>query len=132
MKMEERWATTRDLTEDIIGSAVEVHRTLGPGLLESTYEECLCRELALRDIPFRRQITLPIEYKGLVVEDKHRIDLLIHDRVVLELKSVEAVLPVHHAQLLTYLRLGRWPVGLLINFYVPVLTKGIYRKVWKP
>lgn len=130
--MEERWATMRELTEDVIGSAVEVHRALGPGLLESTYEECLCRELALRSIPFRRQVTLPIEYKGLVIEDKHHIDLLIHNRVVVELKSIEAVLPVHHAQLLTYLRLGKCPVGLLINFHGPVLTKGSYRKVWKP
>lgn len=129
--METRWQNMKGLTEEIIGAAVEVHRTLGPGLLESTYEECFCHELHLRHMPFQRQLSLPINYKGLQVEDKHRVDLLVFDRVAIELKAIEAVLPVHHAQILTYLRLGGWPVGLLINFHVSVLVDGIYRKVWK-
>jgi GxxExxY protein len=127
----ERWKTTRDLTDEIIGAAVEVHRHLGPGLLESTYEECLCRELHLRDIAFQRQVNLPLNYKGLRLEDKHRVDLVIVNRVAIELKAVEILLPVHHAQILTYLRLGGWSVGLLINFHVPVLVAGVHRKAWR-
>lgn len=126
-----RWKTMKDLTNDIIGAAVEVHRYLGPGLLESTYEECLCQELQIREIPFQRQLPLRLHYKGLDIEERHRIDILVAERVVLELKAAEALLPVHDAQLLSYLRLGRWPIGLLINFHVPVLTGGIRRKVWQ-
>ncbi len=126
-----RWTTMKDLTNDIIGAAVEVHRYLGPGLLESTYQECLCQELLLRDIPYQRQVPLRLHYKGVDIEDKHRVDLLVAERVILELKTVEGLLPVHDAQLLSYLRLGRWPIGLLINFHVPVLAEGIRRKVWQ-
>jgi GxxExxY protein len=117
------------LTEGIIGAAIEVHRQLGPGLLESVYQECLCRELQLRDIPFKTQIELPIVYKGLATGGVYRIDLIVADEVVIELKSVEHILSVHQAQLLTYLKLTGKRVGLLINFNVPVLTRGIIRRV---
>jgi GxxExxY protein len=117
-----------DITEQIIGSAIEVHRVLGPGLLESTYEECLCRELNIRKVQFERQIPLPVEYKGLKLDCGYRLDLLVTD-VVVEIKSVESLLPIHEAQLLTYLKLGNWHVGLLINFNVAVLKRGIKRMV---
>jgi GxxExxY protein len=116
-------------TEATIGAAIEVHRALGPGLLESAYEECLCRELGLRHIPFERQRLLPVEYKGLSLDCGYRLDLLIADAVVVEIKAVENLLPIHEAQLLTYLRLGGWKVGLIINFNVPVLKRGIRRRV---
>jgi GxxExxY protein len=117
------------LTSAIIGAAIEVHRALGPGLLESAYEECLCRELSLRRIPFERQRPLPVEYKGLRLDCGYRIDLLMADTVVVEIKAVEKLLPVHEAQLLTYMKLGGWQVGLLINFNVPILKQGIRRRV---
>ena len=117
------------ITETIIGAAIEVHRALGPGLLESAYEECLCRELSLRGIPFERQRSLPVEYKGLRLDCGYRLDLLVADTVVVEIKAVESLLPIHEAQLLTYLRLGGWKVGLLINFNVAVLRQGIRRRV---
>jgi GxxExxY protein len=113
----------------IIGSAIEVHRVLGPGLLESAYEECLSRELSLRNVPFERQRPLPVDYKGVRLDCGYRLDLLVAETVVVEIKAVEALLPIHEAQLLTYLRLGGWQVGLLINFNVPVLRDGIRRRV---
>ena len=116
-------------TEPIIGAAIEVHKQLGPGLLESTYEECLCHELHLRGIQFQRQIDLPVVYKGLKLDCGHRLDLLVEDSVLVELKVVERLLPVHEAQLLTYLHLAHKPVGLLINFNVPLLKDGIRRRV---
>jgi len=116
-------------TGPIIGAAIEVHRQLRPGLLESAYEECLCHELHLRGIGFRRQIELPVEYKGIKLDCGYRLDLIVQDEVVVELKCVERVLPVHEAQLLTYMRLAGKQVGLLINFNVPVLTRGISRRV---
>jgi GxxExxY protein len=116
-------------TAPIISAAIEVHRHLGPGLLESAYEECLCRELHLRGIEFRRQVDLPVEHKGLKLDCGYRLDLVVHEEVVVELKSVERVLPVHEAQLLTYMMLTGKRVGLLVNFNVPQLTKGITRKV---
>ena len=112
------------LTEQIIGAAIEVHRALGPGLLESAYEECLCHELQLRDIAFRRQIDLPVEYKGVKLDCGYRIDLLVAEAVVVELKCVERVQPVHEAQLLTYMKLTGKTVGLILNFYTDVLTRG--------
>jgi GxxExxY protein len=121
---------TSEITEGIIGAAIEVHRTLGPGLLESAYEECLCHELGLRQLPFERQRALPVEYKGLQLDCGYRLDLLVARSVVVELKAVEALLPIHEAQLLTYLRLGGWKIGLLINFNVPLLKQGIRRLVW--
>jgi GxxExxY protein len=116
------------LTEAIIGAAMEVHRQLGPGLLESVYEECMCEEL-LRGVPFKAQIELPVVYKGRETGGKYRIDLVIADEVVVELKAVERLLSVHEAQLLTYLRLTGKHVGLLINFNVAVLHRGIMRRV---
>jgi GxxExxY protein len=98
-------------------------------LLESAYEECLCRELSLRQVPFERQRSLPVAYKGLRLDCGYRIDLLVADAVVVELKAVRELLPIHEAQLLTYLKLGGWKAGLLINFNVPVLRQGIRRRV---
>jgi GxxExxY protein len=121
--------TTNELTEVIIGAAIEVHRALRPGLLESAYEGCLCRELSLRDIPFERQRPLPLQYKGISLDRGYPLDLLVANKVVVEIKAVEAVPPIHEAQLLTYLKLGGWQVGLLINFNVPVLKDGIRRRV---
>ena len=118
------------LTEQIIGSAVEVHRALGPGLLESAYEECLCHELSLRNLSFQRQVPLPVGYKGVKLDCGYRIDLLVQDEIILELKCVERTLPVHEAQLLTYLKLMEKRVGLIINFNVATLVRGgITRKV---
>lgn len=117
------------LTEAVIGAAIEVHRALGPGLLESSYKECLCRELSVRGVPFERERALPLEYKGIRLECGYRLDLLVADSVVVEVKAVEALAPVHDAQLLTYMRLGGWQVGLLINFNVELLKQGIRRRV---
>jgi len=121
--------TENEITRAIIGAAIEVHKLLGPGLLESSYEECLCHELALRQIPFERQKPLPLEYKGIHLDCGYRLDLLVAGLVVVEVKAVEEILPVHEMQLVTYLRLGGWKVGLLINFNVPVLRQGIRRRV---
>ena len=117
------------LTKDIIGAAIEVHRHLGPGLLESAYRNCLMRELLLRGIPFKHEHPLPLEYKGIRLDSGYRMDLLVADSVVVEAKAVEALAPIHDAQLLTYLKLGGWKVGLLINFNVELLKNGIRRKV---
>lgn len=117
------------LTEQIIGSAIEVHRELGPGLLESAYEGCLCHEFHLRNLTFQRQVDLPVTYKGVNLDCGYRIDLIVENLVILELKSIEQILPIHQAQLLTYLRIGRKKVGLLINFNVSVLKNGIVRRV---
>ncbi|MGQ0761112.1 MAG: GxxExxY protein [Acidobacteriota bacterium] len=117
------------ITGDVIGAAIEVHRQLGPGLLESSYRECLCRELLLRGIPFEREKPLPLEYKGIHLGCGYRLDLLVADSVVVELKAIEALAPIHEAQLLTYLRIGGWRLGLLINFNVAVLKNGIRRRM---
>ncbi len=122
-------AEINKLTEKVIGAAIEVHKALGPGLLESTYEECLCREFSLRGISFVRQKELPIQYKGVKLDCGYRIDLLVEDVLVLELKSCDAIQPIHQAQLLTYLRLSGKRAGLIINFNVPVLKDGIKRIV---
>jgi len=118
-----------EITHAVIGAAIEVHRQLGPGLLESAYIECLCRELILRGIAFEREKPLLLEYKGVHLECGYRLDVLVAGYVVVEVKSMEALAPVHDAQLLTYLRLGGWRVGLLINFNVAVLKNGIHRKI---
>ncbi len=117
------------LTRNIVGAAIDVHRELGPGLLESVYEECLAFELSQRGLVFARQIAVPLSYKGQSLDSQLRLDLVVENAVVVELKSVEAVLPVHEAQLLTYLRLTGCQVGLLINFNVAVLRNGILRRV---
>jgi len=122
--------TERDpLTHAIIGAAIEVHRILGPGLLESVYEECLCRELKLRELDFQRQVPLPVVYKGLKLECGYRLDVIVCKSVVLEIKAVDVIAPVHEAQLLTYLKLSGKRTGLLFNFNVVVLKDGLKRFV---
>lgn len=121
-----------NITGSIIGAAIEVHRCLGPGLLESAYEECLCHELALNNVRLSRQRQLPVDYKGLKLGCAYRVDLIVEDQVIVEIKSVAAIEPVHEAQLLTYMELGGWDVGLLINFNVAVLRTGIRRMVLDP
>ncbi len=118
---------TDALTEKIIGCAIEVHRAFGPGLLESAYEHCLARELSLNDIPFCLQAPVPVEYKGVNLECGYRIDILVDERVILELKCVEKILPIHEAQLLTYMKLANISIGLLINFNVRRVVDGIRR-----
>jgi len=116
---------SESLSETIIGTAIEVHGQIGPGLLEAVYEECMCEELRLRSVPFRCQIELPVVYEGRETGGKYRIDLVVADEVVVELKAVERLLSVHEAQLLTYLRLTGKRVGLLINFNLSVLHRGM-------
>lgn len=118
-----------EVSQAIIGAAIEVHRTLGPGLLESAYEECLARELALRQIAFERQKPLLLQYKGARLECGYRLDFLVAELVVVEVKAVDSLLPIHQAQLLTYMKLAGCKVGLLINFHVPVLKNGVKRLV---
>jgi GxxExxY protein len=118
-----------DLTHGILGAAIEVHRRLGPGLLESTYQRCVEIELGRRGIGFQRQVSVPIRYRGVTLREAYRIDLLVEEAVIVELKAVAALDPIFSAQVLTYLRLAELPVGLLINFNVPVLKKGIRRLV---
>ncbi len=117
------------LTEQILGAAIEVHKALGPGLLESAYEECLCHELRQRRLSFERQVSLPVKYKGIQLDCGYRLDVVVEGAVILELKAVERLLPIHEAQLLTYLRLSRKKVGLLLNFNVKVLKDGVMRRV---
>ena len=118
-----------DITEKIIGAAIEVHRTLGPGLLESTYMPCLEFELAARKLQFMRGSTTRVVYKGIALDTAYRVDLLVEDLVIVELKSVEVMLPVHSSQVLTYLKLTGCPAGLLINFNVSKLTDGVRRLI---
>ena len=115
------------LTQQVIGCAIEVHRTLGPGLLESTYEKCLAHELKLAGLPFIKQAAMPIDYKGTTLDCGYRLDFLIDDYLVVELKAVEQLLPIHQAQVITYMKLAEAPVGLLINFNVKLLKDGIRR-----
>jgi len=118
-----------DLTGVIIGAAIEVHKILGPGLLESAYHLCLARELQIHGVPFRYKWPLPLVYKGLQIEKSYNVDLLIADSIVVEVKSIATLAPIHEAQLLTYMRLGGWKVGLLLNFNEVVLKSGIRRRV---
>lgn len=115
------------LTEQIIGAAIEVHRLLGPGLLESVYLRCLLHELALRGLKVRAELEVPVNYKGIQLETGFRLDLIVEETVVVELKAVESLMPVHQAQVITYLKLTGNAVGLLINFNVPLLKDGIRR-----
>jgi len=119
----------KELTQKIIGTAIEVHKQMGPGLLESVYEECLLRELDLQEISFLRQVSLPIEYKGIKLESSLKLDLLIENKVIVELKAVDSILPIHQAQILSYMKLAKKRVGLLINFNITKLTDGIERFV---
>ncbi|MEI6082512.1 MAG: GxxExxY protein [Verrucomicrobiota bacterium] len=114
-----------DLASQVIGSAIEVHRHLGPGLLESAYESCLCREFAIKGIPFTRQVPLKIQYKGELVDCVYRMDIIVGGALLLELKSMESVLPIHQAQIISYLKLSGLKQGLLINFNVRILKEGI-------
>jgi len=116
-----------EITNKIIGAAIEVHRHLGPGLLESAYEECLCYELSQLGMRFRRQVHLPIAYKGLKLDCAYKMDLVVEDEVVVELKAIDQLLPIHSQQLVTYLKASRKQIGLLINFSEPVLKKGLRR-----
>jgi len=125
----QRFDDINELTGEVLGAAIEVHRTLGPGLLESAYEECLCRELQLRNIPFEKQKPLPIEYKGVKLDCGYRLDVVVDGKLILELKACESLEPIHEAQLLTYLKLTHIKVGLLINFHVPSVKDGIKRIV---
>lgn len=119
----------RPLTEQIIGAAIEVHRGLGPGLLESAYQTCLAYELGSRAVPFERQRPLPIEYRGVRLDCGYRLDFVVAGSVVVEVKAVETILPIHEAQLLSYLKLGGWRLGLIINFHAVVLKNGIRRRI---
>ncbi len=116
-----------ELTREIIGAAIDVHRLLGPGLLESTYEECLAFELQDRGMKFQRQLEIPIRYKGRQLKIGYRIDLLIDRQIIVELKSVQSIEPIHEAQLLTYLKLSNKRCGLLLNFNVPMMKQGVRR-----
>lgn len=121
--------STDQITEKIIGSAIAVHKALGPGLLESAYEECLCFELAEAGLEFKRQVALPVVYKGVKLDCGYRMDVVVEESVIIETKAVERIVPVHEAQLLSYLKLTGIKVGLLLNFHVPVLKSGIKRIV---
>ena len=118
-----------EVTEKIIGAAIEVHRHLGPGLLESAYEQCLCHELSLVGLRFERQVPLPVSYKGLRLDCAYRLDLLVSNLVIVEIKATDDLSPIHQAQLLTYLKATGKQVGLLLNFNVPVLKDGIRRVI---
>jgi GxxExxY protein len=118
---------TNPISEKAIGAAIEVHRHLGPGLLESSYHACLCRELELREIAYHSQVALPLEYKGIQIAKAYMIDLLIEDSLIVEIKSVDKLLPIHSAQLMTYMRLRSVSSGLLMNFNVGILPHGIRR-----
>jgi GxxExxY protein len=115
------------ITEQIIGCAIEIHRALGPGLLESAYEECLCYELSQKGLKFKRQVALPVVYKEVKLDCGYKLDIVVEDLVIIEIKAVQNLLPVHEAQLLSYLKSGNKPVGLLINFHISVLKNGLKR-----
>ena len=117
------------LTEKIIGCAIEVHRAIGPGLLESAYEECLCYELAQRGLQFERQVPLPVIYKGVKLDCGYKLDIIVEESVILEIKAVDQLISIHEAQLLSYLRMLNMKVGLLLNFHSTVLKNGIKRIV---
>ncbi len=123
--------TEDEISNTIIGAAIEVHRHLGPGLLESAYQHCLARELSLRNLNFEREKPVPINYKGIYLECGYRLDFLVEDKVIVELKAIEVVPPVFEAQLLTHLKLMNRKLGLIINFHVPLLKDGIKRLVLK-
>lgn len=122
--------TTDEITEAIIGAAIEVHRELGPGMLESVYEACLAYELARRGRRAVRQVRLPIKYKGIELDEGYRLDILVDDEVIVEVKAAQALTPIHQAQLLSYLRLSSKRVGLLLNFHETSLKRGLRRLVY--
>lgn len=116
-------------SDQVLGAAIDVHRALGPGLLESAYESCLAHELGLRGLLFRRQVDVPVSYKSHRVDAGFRLDLLVDENIIVEVKSVDRIHPIHEAQLLTYLKLTGHRVGLLINFIVELLKQGIRRRI---
>lgn len=120
---------TNELSNTIVDAVIEVHRELGPGLLESAYELALCQELSLRNVPYEQQVELPVSYKGKLLGTSYRLDILVDKLIILELKSVAKIEPIHEAQLLSYLRLSNKWLGLLLNFNVPVMKQGIKRMV---
>jgi GxxExxY protein len=117
-----------ELTKKIIGAAIEVHRILGPGLLESTYQQCLCHELVSLGISCKTEVALPVKYKDVYVECGYRMDLVVEDAVIIEIKSIDEIAAIHEAQLLTYLKLSKYKIGLLMNFNVQKLVNGIIRR----
>lgn len=124
---------TKDpLTQRVIGCAIEVHRSLGPGLLESTYQQCLLRELSFTDLSFQAQVPIPIEYKGINLDCGYRADILVEGEIIVELKAVEHLLGIHEAQLITYMKLAEVPTGLLLNFNTRFLKDGIRRLFASP
>ena len=133
--MEKKIISFEDYTQlngignEIIGAAIEVHKELGPGLMESVYQYCLIEELSKRGLSVESELELPLVYKGKEIGKTFRIDLLVEDDIVIELKSVEELKPIHEVQLVTYLKLTNKPIGLLMNFNVPLLTKGVKRKI---
>jgi GxxExxY protein len=123
--------TDRELSHEIIGAAIAVHKELGPGLLEAVYEECLCQELGIRALPFERQKPIPVVYRETKLDCGYRADIIVSGRIIVEIKAINAVAPIHEAIMLTYLRLSGCKIGLLINFHSAVLKDGIKRYVWK-
>ena len=123
--------TSTELTERIIGLMIDVHKELGPGLLESTYEVCLCHELAGAGLSFRRQVELPVNYKGTRIDCGYRLDIIVESTVIVEIKSVKALDAIHDAQMMTYLKLSQYPIGLIANFNTKFLKDGLRRKVMK-
>jgi GxxExxY protein len=123
--------TDRELSHEIIGAAIAVHKELGPGLLEAVYEECLCQELGIRGLSFERQKPIPVVYRETKLDCGYRADIIVSGRIIVEIKAINAVAPVHEAIMLTYLRLSGCKIGLLINFHSAVLKDGIKRYVWK-
>jgi GxxExxY protein len=130
MFTDEYKSESNNISKLINGCAIEVHRTLGPGLLESIYEKCLCFELSLNNLQFPSQLHMPVKYKEVVIKPGYRYDVLVENKVIIELKSVETILPIHKAQLKTYLKLSSKCLGLLLNFNVEVMKTGIERIVW--
>ena len=123
----EKFDDINNITGEVIGAAIEVHRALGPGLLENVYEQCLCRELILRNLPIENQKALAVNYKGVELDCGYRLDIVVPHKLIIELKACDSLLPIHEAQLLTYLKLSGIQLGLLINFNVPLLKDGIKR-----
>lgn len=126
---ESNWVRINSITEKVIGCAIEVHRAIGPGLLESAYEECLCYELKEQGLNFKRQVPLPVVYKGVKLDCGYVLDIIVEDLVILEIKAVERVMPIHEAQLLSYLRMLDKRIGLILNFNMPIMKNGIKRIV---
>ena len=122
----------KEITDQVIGACIEIHKQIGPGLLESAYEECLCYELAQRGIHFERQVAIPVEFKGVKLDCGYRADLIVRGKILVEIKAVDQLAPIHDAQLLSYLKLSGLKVGLLINFNERMLIHGVRRKVLGP